>query len=65
MTETTSERYYSISQTAKKLGVAYHTIRRLIFERKLKASKVSSQWRIKSEDLDAYLESRTLVNINS
>jgi len=63
MEDLTCERYYSIGEVAFKMGVAYHTVRRLILDRKIKATKMGKQWRVKMEDLQAYLDSRTLVNL--
>jgi excisionase family DNA binding protein len=60
MNDLTIEYWYSIGEVALKMNVAYHTVRRLILDRQIRATKVGKQWRIKKDDLDAYIESRTL-----
>jgi DNA (cytosine-5)-methyltransferase 1 len=50
----------TISQTANYLQLSDKTIRRLINNNKLKASKVGDRaWRIKSSDIEEYLKSHT------
>lgn len=60
MEDLTIEWWYTIGEVALKMNVGYHTVRRLILDRKIRATKVGKQWRIKKDDLDAYIESRTL-----
>jgi len=47
----------TIEDVAKILNVSPATVRRLIEDGELKAKKIRGQWRIKKEDLDAYLAS--------
>jgi excisionase family DNA binding protein len=54
------ERYYSIEEIAVKLSVGYHVIRNLIVAGQMRATKVGKQWRVQEEDLNIYLESRTV-----
>lgn len=50
----------TVVQTAQYLQVCDKTVRRLIKNRKLTASKVGSRsWRIKKSDIDEYLQSHT------
>ena len=50
----------TISQTASYLQLSEKTIRRLIKNRQLTASKVGNRvWRIKMTDIDEYLKSHT------
>ncbi|NDR57913.1 helix-turn-helix domain-containing protein [Aliiruegeria sabulilitoris] len=45
----------SIAETAKFLGVSEKTVRRKIAAEDLRASRVGAQWRIRPEDIEAYL----------
>lgn len=45
----------SIAQTAEFLGVSEKTVRRKIASGEVPASQVGAQWRIRPEELDAYL----------
>lgn len=45
----------TISQAAEYLQVCDKTIRRLISNKKLSASKIGGSWRIKKSDIDDYL----------
>ncbi len=47
----------SIAETAKFLGVSEKTVRRKITSGDLRASRVGAQWRIRPEDIEAYLAS--------
>ena len=49
------KKLFSIAATAEYLGVSEKTIRRKIESGELRASRVGSQWRIRPEELDAYL----------
>ena len=46
----------SISQVAKELGVGRKVVAELITSGALRASRVGKQWRIRREDLDAYID---------
>ena len=45
----------TIPQTAEYLQVCDKTIRRLISNKQLSASKIGKSWRIKKSDIDDYL----------
>lgn len=48
---------FTVAQTAEYLQLSIKTIRRLISDNKIRASKVSNRsWRIKKSDLDAYIQ---------
>ncbi|MCT4634373.1 MAG: helix-turn-helix domain-containing protein [Firmicutes bacterium] len=47
--------YYTVDETAEKLGVHSKTIRRYIYSGKIGAQKVAGQWRIYGESIDQYL----------
>lgn len=51
------DKLMTVSQTAEYLQVSEKTVRRLIKNKSLLASKVSSSWRIKKSDIDIYLQS--------
>lgn len=51
---------YTVEQVADILQVSTKTVRKLIKERKLKATRVGAQIRIRKEDVDSYLESQSL-----
>ncbi len=46
---------YTIEEVAKILRVSTATVRNLIERGELKAFRVGNQWRVKKEDLDAYM----------
>lgn len=46
----------SIKETAQYFNVSEKTIRRLIKDSKLEASRVGRLWRIKKEDADKFIE---------
>jgi len=50
--------YLTVEQVAKQLGLTEYRIRELIREKQIRATKIG-QWRIKPEDLKAFIESRT------
>lgn len=54
-----SDELYTVAQTASYLKVCEKTVRRLIQRNTLTASKVGHVWRIKQEDIDAYLKNNT------
>ena len=49
----------TVSQVAEYLKLSEKTIRRLITNRQLKASKIGSSWRIQMIDIKNYLEANT------
>jgi DNA (cytosine-5)-methyltransferase 1 len=50
----------TVSQTAKYLQLSEKTIRRLISENRLSASKVANRtWRIRASDVDDYIQAHT------
>lgn len=51
---------YTISQVAKMLTVSIPTINRELKDAKIGAIKVRGQWRFTQENIDDYLESRTI-----
>ena len=53
--------YLSIKEVAKRLGVEYKTVWRLVHQGKLPAGKVSGVWRISVADLDAFFEQQKLM----
>ena len=48
---------YTLEEVADILRVSTATVRKLIESGELKAKKVRGQWRIRKEDLDAYMSS--------
>ena len=52
------EQFYTPQEVARMLKVAYLTVYRWIKAGKLKAYKVEKQYRIKAEDLDAFLDTK-------
>lgn len=51
-----SDKFYTIEQIARMLGMHHKTIRRFIAEGKLAANKVGKQWRITGHDLSVFVE---------
>ena len=51
----TEERVYTIEEAAALLKVSVSTIRRMIDEKQLDATKVRGQWRIKKASVDKHL----------
>ncbi|AKL95149.1 DNA binding protein, excisionase family [Clostridium aceticum] len=49
-------KFYTIDQIAKLLGMHHKTIRKFIAEGSLGASKVGKQWRISEHDLNVFME---------
>ncbi|WP_055669012.1 helix-turn-helix domain-containing protein [Desnuesiella massiliensis] len=58
------DKFYTIDQVAKILGMHHKTIRKFITEGKLWANKVGKQWRISGHDLSVFMEKNS-VNINN
>ncbi len=52
------DKYFSIEETSKMLKVAYLTVYRWIQSEKLVALKAGKQYRIRKEDLDAFLKAK-------
>ena len=52
--------YLTVRQVAKQLGLTEYRIRELIREKQIRATKIG-QWRIKPEDLEEFIESRSNV----
>lgn len=57
-------KFYTIDQIAKMLGMHHKTIRKFINEGELSASKVGKQWRISEQDIAAFIEKNN-VNMES
>lgn len=53
----TDDQYYSITEVATLVKVTYLTVYRWIQAKKLPAYKIGKQYRIKKEDLDAFIKS--------
>lgn len=51
---------YTIAETALMMKVSSDTIERLIKNGKLSATKFGAQWRISEDQLNEYIQSRTL-----
>lgn len=54
------ETMFTISQVAKMLTVSIPTINRELKDARIGAIKVRGQWRFTQENIDDYLESRTI-----
>ena len=54
------ETYLTVRHVAKQLGLTEYRVRQLIREKQIKATKIK-QWRIKPEDLDNFIKSRSNV----
>ena len=52
--------FFTVRQVAKELGLTEYRIRQLIREKQIRATKIK-QWRIKPEDLDKFIKSRSNV----
>ena len=50
--------YLTVGQVAKQLGLTEYRIRQLIREKQIRATKIG-QWRVKPEDLQEFIKSRT------
>ena len=52
--------YLTVRQVAKQLGLTEYRIRELIREKQIRATKIG-QWRVKPEDLEEFIKSRSNV----
>ena len=52
------KKYLTVRQVAKKLDITEEWVRDLIKAKEIKATKIG-QWRIKPEDFEAFIKSRT------
>ena len=52
--------YLTVEQVAKQLGLSEYRVRELIREKQIKAVKIG-QWRVKPEDLDAFIRNRSNI----
>jgi len=52
--------YLTVEQVAKQLGLSEYRVRELIREKQIRATKIG-QWRVKPEDLDNFIKSRSNV----
>ncbi|MBI5150361.1 MAG: helix-turn-helix domain-containing protein [Candidatus Omnitrophica bacterium] len=52
--------FLTVRQVAKELGLTEYRIRQLIREKQIRATKIK-QWRIRREDLDRFIKSRSNV----
>ena len=50
--------YLTVEQVAKQLGLSEYRVRELIREKQIRAVKIG-QWRVKPEDLQDFVESRS------
>ena len=50
--------FYSLNQVGKQLGLCHMTIYRYVVSKKLPAYKFGHHYRVKQEDLDAFVSSR-------
>ncbi|MFH1128953.1 MAG: helix-turn-helix domain-containing protein [Candidatus Omnitrophota bacterium] len=50
--------YLTVRRVAKQLGLTEYRIRELIREKQIRATKIG-QWRVKPEDLEDFIKSRT------
>ncbi|MFH2021780.1 MAG: helix-turn-helix domain-containing protein [Patescibacteria group bacterium] len=58
--EKMTDQYYSITEVANLLKVAYLTVYRWIKSGKLKSVKAGKQYRIKKEDLSTLMEQKNI-----
>lgn len=49
--------FFTLYEVSDKLKVAYLTVYRWVQDGKLKAYKIGRQYRVKKEDLDAFIQS--------
>ena len=52
------QKYLTVEQIAKQLGLTEYRIRELIREKHIRATKIG-RWRIKPEDLEEFIKART------
>ena len=50
--------YLTVEQVAKQLGLSEYRVRELIREKQIRATKIG-QWRVKPEDMEEFIVSRT------
>jgi excisionase family DNA binding protein len=50
--------YLTVEHVAKQLGLSEYRVRELIREKQIRATKIG-QWRVKPEDLEDFIKSRT------
>lgn len=50
---------YTLEEVAKILKVSVQTVRRMISEGELRASKIRGQYRIRKDELEAYIEANS------
>ncbi|PIW67225.1 MAG: DNA-binding protein [Candidatus Omnitrophica bacterium CG12_big_fil_rev_8_21_14_0_65_42_8] len=50
--------YLTVEKVAEQLGLSEYRVRELIREKQIRATKIG-QWRIKPEDLEEFVKSRT------
>ena len=50
--------YLTVRQVANQLGLTEYRIRELIHEKQIRATKIG-QWRVKPQDLEEFITSRT------
>ncbi|TFW14456.1 DNA-binding protein [Brevundimonas intermedia] len=55
----------TFAQTCAELQVGEHVLRSLIASGSLRAGKIGSTWRIRRDDLNAYLEAMTCPSISA
>ena len=49
--------YFTVPQSAKKLGISNESVRDLIRKKQIRAVKIG-QWKIRPEDLEAFIKMR-------
>jgi len=54
------ETYLTVRQVARQFGLTEYRIRQLIREKQIRATKIK-QWRIKPEDLEKFIKSRSNI----
>lgn len=52
------QKYLTVEQVAKQIGLTEYRIRELIREKHIRATKIG-RWRIKPEDLEDFVKART------
>jgi len=52
------QKYLTVEEVAKQLGLTEYRIRELIREKQIRATKIG-RWRIKPEDLEKFIKART------
>jgi len=50
--------YLTVEEVAKQLGLSEYRVRELIRQKEIRATKIG-QWRIKPQDLQKFIKSRT------